>query len=303
MFGAFLEGVRRVLTAPAITLGVAAATFVLAAPLGLALPGMLPEDPDAITIADRVMDGWDAGWAAEFALVNGAASSAVAASVLLWLFVSGGILDRFARARPIRTAAFFAACGVHFLRFLRLGVVIGTAYWALFAWLHPFLFTTLWNRWTGDVTMERDAVVIRAALYVVFLVSLALVSLVSDYAKVRIVVEDRRSVIGALGAALRFVRRRPFRTMGLYLLSALASLAVVGLWYGAVPAATWSVAWAFLVTQVYVLFRIWTRLVWMAAEVVFFQGELAHATYTAAPLPAWPDSPAAEALENLTSRR
>ena len=40
----------------------------------------------------------------------------------------------------------------------------------------------------------------------------------------------------------------------------------------------------------------------MAAEVVFFQGELAHATYTAAPLPTWPDSPAAEALENLTNR-
>jgi hypothetical protein len=32
---------------------------------------------------------------------------------------------------------------------------------------------------------------------------------------------------------------------------------------------------------------------------VFFQGELAHAQYTAAPDPVWPDSPAAEALDNL----
>ena len=37
-----------------------------------------------------------------------------------------------------------------------------------------------------------------------------------------------------------------------------------------------------------------------ASEVVFFQGELAHASYTAAAPLIWPDSPAAEALENLT---
>jgi len=41
----------------------------------------------------------------------------------------------------------------------------------------------------------------------------------------------------------------------------------------------------------------------MAGEVVFFQGELAHATYTAAPLQMWPDSPAAEAIENLVRQR
>jgi hypothetical protein len=40
----------------------------------------------------------------------------------------------------------------------------------------------------------------------------------------------------------------------------------------------------------------------MASEVVFFQGELAHAGYTAAPLPTWPDSPAVEAIENLVKR-
>jgi hypothetical protein len=35
----------------------------------------------------------------------------------------------------------------------------------------------------------------------VFAAALALVSMVSDYAKVRAVVEDRRSMVGALGAA------------------------------------------------------------------------------------------------------
>lgn len=332
--GAWVEGATRVLRAPAVVLGVAAATLLLALPLSLAVRDMLAGHLGASATAERAAAGWDAGWVAEFGaqaqglgrtftheilgfggtvstlsgLLDGrplppTVVGAVAAYLLLWLFLSGGILDRFARARPIRTAAFFAACGVHFWRFLRLGLLLAPLYWAVFAWLHPWLFTTLWNRWTRDLTIERDAILIRLALYAVLLAALTLINLVSDYAKVRTVVEDRRSMLGAAGAACRFIRRRPLRTLGLYLLSALAAALVIHLWSHAAPAATTPVAWAFLVTQLYVLLRLWTRLTWMAGEVVFFQRELAHASYTAAPLPVWPDSPAAEALQNLTARR
>lgn len=331
--GAFLEGWRRVLRAPAITLGVLAALFLLALPLGLALRGMLTEHLGASVVSERAAYGWDAGWAAEFgaqaqgigrtftheilgyggtlSVVSGffdgrplppAIAGAAVAFAVLWTFLSGGILDRFARARPTRTAAFFAACGVFFWRFLRLAVIAGAAYWALFAWLHPYLFGTLWNRWTRDMDSEGDALGLRIALYLVFAAALALVSLVSDYAKVRAVVEDRRSMFGAVGAALRFIRRRPFRVFGLYLMSAIASLLVMRLWYSAAPAASASIGMAFLMTQVYLLVRVWAKLAWIAGEVVFFQGELAHATYTAAPLQMWPDSPAAEAIENLVAR-
>jgi hypothetical protein len=295
--------------------------FVLALPLALALRGMLAEHLGSSVVAEQATWRWDSGWAAEFAAqaqglgrggtistMSGLADgvplpptvwAAVAASLLLWIFLSGGILDRFARGRPVPTAAFFAACGVYFFRFLRLAVVIGAAYWAIFAWLHPYLFGTLWNRWTRDLTSEREALILRIGLYLALAAALAVVNIVADYAKVRAVVEDRRSMISALGASLRFLRRRPFRAAGLYLLSALASAVVVRLWFTAAPAAGASVATAFLLTQLYLLLRVWAKLAWMAGEVVFFQGELAHATYTAAPLPMWPDSPAAEALENL----
>ena len=48
---------------------------------------------------------------------------AVAMYLLAWLFVTGGILDRFARGRPTGAYGFFAASGVFFFRFLRLAVV------------------------------------------------------------------------------------------------------------------------------------------------------------------------------------
>jgi hypothetical protein len=322
VIGAFLEGARRVLRAPAVTIGVAAATVLLAFPLSVAMRGVFSGSLDAGGIAARATWDWNAEWTAHFgaqghdlartftheifgfggtvatvgALLDGpglnhAIASTVAAYLALWMFLSGGILDRLARARPIRTAAFFAACGVYFVRFFRLALLLAPVYWALFVWLHPFVFHTLSGR------------VSPAWSYTIFLAALAAVNLVSDYARVRMVVEDRHSAIGGVGAALRFIRRRPFRTFGLYMLSALAAAVVIRFWFSAAPGAGDSATWAFLVTQLYLLFRIWARLMWMAAEVVFFQGELAHATYTAAPLPVWPESPAAEALANLTRHR
>jgi hypothetical protein len=47
------------------------------------------------------------------------------------------------------------------------------------------------------------------------------------------------------------------------------------------------------------LARLWAKLAFMASEIAFFQGELAHAGYVAAPLPVWPDSPAVEALGRI----
>jgi hypothetical protein len=125
------------------------------------------------------------------------------------------------------------------------------------------------------------------------------VNLVSDFAKVRAVVEDRRSMLSALTSSLRFIRRRFFRTFGLYLLNIVAAVVIARLWYSSAPSAATAPWLALLVTQAYLLLRIWAKLAFMASETVFFQGELAHAQYAAAPQPIWPESPAAEAIRNL----
>jgi hypothetical protein len=331
VLGAFFEGWRRALRAPALTAGALAATLLVALPLGLVMADAIEAHLGRSLAAERAAAGWDEGWATEFAAqaqgigrtltheflgfggtlaivsdiadrqsLEPALAVAAAGSVLLWIFLSGGMLDRLARGRPIRTQQFFAACGVFFVRFVRLGVIVGAVYWALFRWLHPYLFDSLYARLTRDVTAETTGVLIRVGLYAVFGSAIALVSLVADFAKVRAVVEDRRSMVGALGASLRFVRRRFFRTAGLYLVNAVAFLIILRLWLPVAPSAAVSPAMAFLVTEIYLVARIWARLAFMGSELAFFQGELAHAGYTAAPDPVWPDSPAAEAIDNLT---
>jgi hypothetical protein len=54
-----------------------------------------------------------------------------------------------------------------------------------------------------------------------------------------------------------------------------------------------------LVGELFILARLWTRLLFFASQTAFFQSELAHAEYVAAPLPVWPESPSVEALETV----
>ena len=315
------------LGAPAITAGIAVLTLAAALPLALTVRSALASHLGSSLVADRLLDGWDVGWAGEFsAQARGVATTftheilgfggtlatisgvlddvppnpvvAAAATfyVALWVFLSGGILDRFARNRAIRAAAFFSACGVYFVRFLRLAIVIGLCYWALFRWLHPWLFDRLWDRWTRDLTSESTALLLRIGLYAVFAAALMLVSLVADFAKVRAVVEDRRSMLGALVSSARFIRRRRWRVTGLYLLNSLAAVLIAALWMWADPPAAWPPWLALAVGQLYIVGRLAAKLAFMASEIVFFQDELAHAHYTAAPEPVWPDSPAVESI-------
>ena len=120
-----------------------------------------------------------------------------------------------------------------------------------------------------------------------------------DYVKIRTVVEDRRSILGALLAAGRFVRRRPGATVGLYLLSSLLFLLVLAAYAAVAPGAGGGGAWVWLtllVGQAYVVARLAAKLVFYAAQTAYFQSQLAHAGYVAAPRPVWPESPAAEAI-------
>lgn len=330
VLGAFLEGWRRALRAPAITLGVAVLTLLAVLPLAVVLKRDLAEHLGSSLAAEQAEAGWDRIWTTEFAagargigrtftfeilgfggtlasvsrLVDNeplepALRAAVAVYLVLWIFLSGGVVDRFARGRPVRAWAFFAACGGHAGRLLRLALLSGACYWALFRWFRPLLFEDGYRLVTGEATAETTRLAVLAGLYVVFVAALLAVSVVSDFARVRAVVEDRRSMVAAVASAIRFIRRAPLRVAGLYLLNILALLVCWRQWLQVAPgagAADWTVL---LLGQLFALARVWARLAFIASEVVFFQGELAHARYTAAPAPIWPDSPAVEAIRNL----
>jgi hypothetical protein len=151
--------------------------------------------------------------------------------------------------------------------------------------------------------VERTAFAIRLGCYAVFGVLLVLCNLVFDYARIRIVVEDRRSALGAMIAGVRFVRRHR-GVFPLYLLNGAVYLGLVLVYALVATGAPRSGVrmWLTLALgQLYIFLRHYVKLLFYASETSYFQGALAHATYTAAPAVVWPESPAAEAVLNADS--
>ena len=228
-------------------------------------------------------------------VVAGLAASYVAA----WIFLAGGIIDQYARGRAAHAREFFAASGAFFFRFLRLGAMMALAYGAIFRWLHPWLFATLYVRLTREITVEREAFLIRVLFYVVLGAALAACNILFDYAKVRAVVEDRYSMTGAVVAAVRFIGRNFAPAAGLYIVDVLLLLLVLLAYALVAPGAGGAglSAWAaFLVGQAYVAARLWVKLVFWASETSLVQAHFASPGSLAPQAHEWPESPRAEAL-------
>jgi hypothetical protein len=327
---AWLDGWRRVRHAPAVLACAFALTFVAAVPFALVMRATLASHLGSSQAAAPAADGanWDwwqeflsqaSGLGATFAprIVGFAATldsvSAVldarvettallgllAGYVLLWTWLQGGIIDRYARQRPTRTHGFAAASGVFFPRFLRLGVMAALVYGWLFVYVHPWLFDSRYVALTRGLDSERSAFAWRLAFYAVFGVLMMATSVLFDYARIRLVVEDRRSAVGALAASIRFVLRRPAAVAGLWWTNALVFVIVAGVWAMLAPGVTsgGAIMWlAFLAAQLFVLARLALKLHFIASQTALFQASLAHARYTALPAPVWPESPAVESI-------
>ena len=297
-FVAFIGGLRRVAAAPSLLFGVYGVT--LAVVLGMQLapggagvvyprsaaaagalagipqtfgPGLVGFQAVLSTLAD-LYAGWPLGAAAGIAV----------AGVAAWTFLAGGILDRLARQHGTGGAAFFATCRHHFWPLARLAALAGAVYWLLLVGLYPWVLGDPSGPPARLPTVPANAAPLRSALQVMFGAGVAGVGLVIDYARVRAVVEDRRSMVGALLAALRFVRRRPAAVAGLWLMNAALATAALAAWTLLAPgpgAVSPALRGAFLGGQLCIAAQLFAQLAAWGSQAAYFQDQLAHATYVA----------------------
>jgi hypothetical protein len=330
VLASWLGGWRRVAHARGMACGIFALSFLLALPLALAVRDQIASQLGSSVAAGSVADGVNNDWWSEFTAqatglgttftpsIIGFASTLdtlsrvldarypprllmwlLAGSLALWTFLSGGILDRYARQRPTHAHGFFSASGRLFFRLARLTAMAGLVYWLLFTYVHPWLFLDVLRDLTRGLGIERSAFAWRLGFYLAFGIALLTINVVFDYARIRLVVEDRRSALGALRASLRFVWRHPGHVTALYALNGVTFLLLLALWSVASPGvygaglAMWA---AFAAGQLYLFARLAIKLHFLASQTALFQSHLAHAGYTAAPVPVWPESPAAELI-------
>ena len=230
------------------------------------LSGLLDNQPLAATIA-----GVTAAW------------------LVLWSFLTGGIIDRFARARPTRVA--------RLLRRLRHALLaLAPARRRRAGWSTRFLFalraragssTRLYPWLTRDLTVERTAFAIRLGGYLRLRRAAGRRATSSSTTRA----SGSSSRTGAARSArcwpaARFVRRHAGTVAAFMLLNALLSCCSSRSTRWSAPGAPGSGLSMWLVLalgELYILGRHYLKLLFYASETAFFQGALAHAAYTAAP--------------------
>lgn len=226
---------------------------------------------------------FDVPWLAEAALKYGGGLPAMGGGLVLgvglflglYVFLNGGIIGRLLdrEARPALTA-FFADCARYFGRFVRLFLIslvflvltFGVVLRLLSALITPFI-DNAWTEWT--------TVILSNLHFLAALLLLSVVHMVFDYARIAVVADDERKVLKALGHALRFLRKRFFRSWALYLLIVAGFLAGTGAFYVVLGRfsgpTTAAVLLGFLWMQVYIVFRVWTKTLFFAAQAEFYR--------------------------------
>ena len=202
---------------------------------------------------------------------------------------AGGVIGLFNSADGWFTMRkFWGEAGAHFWRFFRL-LLISLIFYGVAVGIYALLRWPMDNA-AGEASAFESVIYKRWAAMALLALMLAFVNMVFDYAKIGTVVKESRGMFRETFRAFRFAFRNFFGAFGLYLIVALVGLIV----FLAFNALRWSVnqssagkvLLAILLGQIVIAGRMWTRLVFYAAEMHFYKK---RATITApAPVPVEP---------------
>ena len=193
--------------------------------------------------------------------------------LLFNIFLTGGIVAALSVEHRVAFRRFFHDAARYFWRFLRLFVLLIVVVGALMAGYGAGLNPQIEKLQEAAVT-DRAAFLWRVSSVAVLLIVMSLVLMVFDYAKVRTVVERRRSVFIATILAFAFSVRRFWQTIPLFFLNLLILCLLFGVYLVVRSqfsnATTVSLICLFVVQQLFVLSRIWMRLSFFSTQLAYY---------------------------------
>lgn len=149
--------------------------------------------------------------------------------LVVQVFLAGGVLSVLRSAQGAWTVrALLHGSGFYFGRFFRITLLALAAVSLVFALNAPFV------RWVEhrarEAVSESSAMAWLLGRHALLLLALLCVHLVSSYARVITVVEERASAVMAMVSSLAFCLRHPLVVMGQAAVIGLAGLLLVALW-------------------------------------------------------------------------
>jgi hypothetical protein len=193
--------------------------------------------------------------------------------MLLYIFLYGGIIGRVvAQDEKINLTSFISDCGKHFFPFLRVFLISIVAYLVVFGGIQSII-CALFNLWKKGASTEWPLIFSSILEFLILVLLFSIVRMFFDYVRVRLVVEKSKKTIRATLLNFAFIGKRFFKAWSLYLLIGLIS-AVFGVVYLAIyqplPKVGVLLIVVFIWQQMYVLSRMWTKILFYSTEYHFF---------------------------------
>lgn len=185
---------------------------------------------------------------------------------------AGGILEVLSSGGQFTMRKFWTGCGAYFWRFLRLLFISLFFYGA--AGLSFYLARRPIERSAMEATAYQSIVYKRWAIMLMLVFLFTFVNMIFDYAKIMTVIDDSRTMLRETFRAFWFAIRYFFSAYILYLMIAIVG---IGIFLGLATLRAWinQSSWpvilaAFILGQMAIASRIWTRVAFLAAELELY---------------------------------
>jgi len=193
----------------------------------------------------------------------------------LYVFLNGGIIGRLLdrEGRPT-LQAFFSDCGRYLWRYVLL-FLASLVFLVLTFGVILRLLSALMGPFLESARTEWPLIILRNLHFLVALLLLSIVHMIFDYARIAVVADEETKALKALGQALKFLKKRFFRAWAIYLLIIAGFVAGTVAFYAvfgrlASPTVLFLVL-GFIWMQLYVVFRIWVKTLFFAAQAEFYK--------------------------------
>ncbi len=192
--------------------------------------------------------------------------------MLLYVFLYGGIIGRIAaQDEEIKMTFFLADCSKYFFTFLRVFLISLVAYLVVFKGIRSII-SALFNLWKKNASTEWPLILSSILEFLILVLLFSIVRMFFDYVRMRLVVEKSKKTIRAMLLNIAFIKKWFFKVWFLYLLVGLITV-VFGVIYLAVyqllPKIGILLIVGFICQQIYVLSRMWTKILFYSTEYHF----------------------------------
>lgn len=194
--------------------------------------------------------------------------------VCLSTFLSGGFIGIYAKDYPSTFTEFLMDGAKYFGKFFRIALVALIIYYVFYSVLVDWINSSI-RSWTAQDASETVPYAYYMIRNVVVLFLFSLLVMMFDYARVRMVVDDRTSSLGASIAGTRFAFSHFLNTYGLYLLLTVIGFVLIAA-YAIVESllaqdSYWPLLVLFLIQQFYMLLRLWLKAAFYAGQTRMYQ--------------------------------